>query len=86
MSNAIHHVLSDTELYERVVVKPVRALCDFFWHHVDELVIDGLVNGLARACKEGGNLVRRLQSGRLPQYLAAMALGLTAILGWIFYL
>jgi len=68
------------ELYEAVVVKPVAALCEFCSRWVDGVVIEGAVNGLAALSESAGRLLRRLQTGRIPQYLAAMAVGLALLL------
>jgi NADH-quinone oxidoreductase subunit L len=74
------------EFYERFVIRPVASLSDFFWKQVDGLAIEGLVNGSGRVSQLLGEQVRKLQSGRLPQYLASMALGAAALLISIFYL
>jgi len=42
-------------------------------------VIDGAVNGLARAIALGGWLLRLIQSGQTQHYALAMALGLVVI-------
>ncbi|MHB9150676.1 MAG: NADH-quinone oxidoreductase subunit L [Thermoleophilia bacterium] len=63
------------ELYARAVVGPLVALGRFFWRGVDGRVIDGAVDGLARGIPRVGALVRRVQSGEVRDYLAAMALG-----------
>ena len=73
------------ELYDAVIVRPLLAVAEFCWKQIDALVIDGLVNGAAQACAVAGGWIRRLQSGRIPQYLTAMALGLTALLTLVFY-
>ncbi|MDP2359457.1 MAG: NADH-quinone oxidoreductase subunit L [bacterium] len=72
------------EFYEATVVRPVAALGEFCSRQVDGLVIDGLVNGSGRASEAAGRLLRRLQTGRLPHYLAAMALGLALLLAIVF--
>jgi NADH-quinone oxidoreductase subunit L len=73
------------EAYDTLIVRPLIAVADFCWKQIDALVIDGMVNGSARVCALAGGLVRRLQSGRIPQYLTAMALGLAALLTMAFY-
>lgn len=74
------------EFYERFVVRPVASLGDACWKQVDGIVIEGLVNGTAKACGLAGQGLRRLQTGRAPQYLATMAIGAAALLLMIFYL
>ncbi|MFA7331396.1 MAG: NADH-quinone oxidoreductase subunit L [Candidatus Delongbacteria bacterium] len=72
------------EIYEALVVRPIAGLCDFCYKQVDGLVVEGVVNGLGRLCERAGAGLRPLQSGRLPQYLTAMALGLVALLLVVF--
>jgi NADH-quinone oxidoreductase subunit L len=67
-------------LVELAVLSPFRALTTFFSDGLDGVVIDGGLDRLARACRSGGELLRRMTTGRLSNYLAAMALGLLAIL------
>ena len=50
------------------------------WKRVDVGVIDGTVNGTARAIAWGGWLLRLLQSGQTQHYALGMALGAVAIL------
>ncbi len=72
------------ELYEAVVVKPVAAFSEACSRQVDAGLIDGAVNGTARLAQLAGQGVRRLQSGRLPHYLTAMALGVALLLALVF--
>jgi NADH-quinone oxidoreductase subunit L len=72
------------EFYEALVVKPVAGLCEFCYKQVDGLVVEGVVNGLGQACQRAGEGIRLLQTGRLPHYLTAMALGLVALLLLVF--
>jgi NADH-quinone oxidoreductase subunit L len=73
------------ELYEKIVIKPIHALCEFFWLQVDAMVIDGSVNGVADLVAVVSGQIKRLQSGRIPHYLAVMASGVVIFLGWAFY-
>jgi NADH-quinone oxidoreductase subunit L len=50
------------------------------WKHVDVRIIDGAVNGLARAIAWGGWLMRLTQSGETQHYAMGMALGAVVIL------
>jgi NADH-quinone oxidoreductase subunit L len=68
-------------LVERMWVRPYRALAWLFHRGVDEVVIDGGLEGAARGLMRSGGLVRRLTAGRLSGYLLGMAVGLIAILG-----
>jgi NADH-quinone oxidoreductase subunit L len=69
-------------LADLLLVRPFGAIAVFFWKGVDLSVIDGLLESLARGCREGGERLRMLTTGRLSSYLSAFAWGLVVILGW----
>ncbi|GJL59652.1 MAG: NADH-quinone oxidoreductase subunit L [Nitrospirales bacterium] len=74
------------EAYDRTVVMPTLNLADRLWKRVDIAVIDGAVNGVARAVAWGGWVTRRLQSGQAQNYALAMTVGAAVILGaMLFY-
>jgi NADH-quinone oxidoreductase subunit L len=68
------------EAYDRTVVRPTFALADRLWQTVDVAVIDGAVNGTARAIAWWGWLMRLFQSGQTQHYALGMALGAVVIL------
>ncbi len=69
------------EAYDRTVVRPTFALADQLWRRVDVAVIDGAVNGVARAVAWSGWLMRLFQSGQTQHYALGMTLGAVVILG-----
>jgi NADH-quinone oxidoreductase subunit L len=69
------------EAYDRTVVRPTFALADRLWQRVDVEVIDGAVNGVARAVAWWGWLMRLFQSGQTQHYALGMTLGAVVILG-----
>ena len=50
------------------------------WKRVDVAIIDGAVNGVARAIGWGAWFLRLLQSGQAQHYALGMALGAVVIL------
>ena len=74
------------EAYDRTVVEPTLRLADRLWKWVDVWVIDGAVNGVARAVAWGGWVTRLLQSGEAQNYALAMTVGAVVILGTLIYL
>jgi NADH-quinone oxidoreductase subunit L len=68
------------EAYDRTVVRPTFAAAAELWRRVDVAVIDGAVNGTARAIAWGAWFLRLLQSGQTQHYALGMALGAVAIL------
>ena len=72
------------EAYDRMLVRPTVRLADRLWSGVDVAVIDGAVNGVARAIAWGGWLLRLAQSGQTQHYALGMTAGAVLIL--TFYL
>jgi NADH-quinone oxidoreductase subunit L len=73
------------EAYDRTVVMPTLNVADRLWKRVDIAVIDGAVNGVARAVAWGGWVTRRLQSGQAQNYALAMTVGAVVILGALIF-
>lgn len=67
------------EAYDRVFVRPTFAAASQLWNRVDVGMIDGAVNGVARAVAWGGWFLRLIQSGQTQHYALAMALGIVVI-------
>lgn len=68
------------EVYDRTFVQPTFTLADRLWRHVDVAVIDGAVNGVARAIAWWGWVMRLFQSGQTQHYALGMTLGAVLIL------
>jgi NADH-quinone oxidoreductase subunit L len=68
------------EAYDRTVVRPTFFMADELWKKIDVGIIDGAVNGVARAIAWGGWLLRLVQSGQMQHYALGIALGVVVIL------
>ncbi|MGM5631602.1 NADH-quinone oxidoreductase subunit L [Apibacter raozihei] len=68
------------ELYNEVIVNPVLALGRFFKNIVDKYIINGIVEGTARAVQGCGSLLRMVQNGNVEYYVLAMSLGIFILL------
>jgi NADH-quinone oxidoreductase subunit L len=68
------------EAYDRAIVRPNFSAATELWKRVDVKVIDGAVNGVARAIAWGGWLLRLMQSGQTQHYALGMALGIVVVL------
>jgi NADH-quinone oxidoreductase subunit L len=68
------------ETYDRTIVRPTFFMADGLWKKIDVGIIDGAVNGVARAIAWGGWLLRLVQSGQTQHYALGMALGAVVIL------
>jgi NADH-quinone oxidoreductase subunit L len=69
------------ELYQVLVIEPVRFSAYILWRIVDVLAIDGLlVNGIARFVGMVGSVLRLAQNGDVQRYAAIMAMAAAVIL------
>jgi len=68
------------EMYDRVIVRPTFQLADRMWAKIDVGIIDGAVNGVARAIAWWGWFMRLFQSGQTQHYALGMTLGAVLIL------
>jgi NADH-quinone oxidoreductase subunit L len=68
------------ELYDVVVVRPLKTAAYALWRVIDVFVIDGLVNGSAKAAGMLGSVTRLTQNGDVQRYAAVMAIAAAAIL------
>ncbi len=71
------------DLYGKVIVAPGRRTAEFAAFKVDVPLIDGVVNGLARAIRGIGEFVRPLQSGLVRNYGAVFLAGAIAAVVWV---
>jgi len=67
------------EAYDRAFVRPTFTTASELWKRIDVNVIDGAVNGVARAVSWGASLLRLIQSGQTQHYALAMAMGVLLI-------
>lgn len=68
------------EAYDRSIVHPTFTVAAELWKRIDVAVIDGAVNGVARAIAWGAWFLRLVQSGQTQHYALGMALGAVVIL------
>jgi NADH-quinone oxidoreductase subunit L len=71
------------ELYDYLFVRPTLKAASELWKRVDVEVIDGAVNGIARAIAWGGWLLRLIQSGQTQHYALAMAVGIVVLTAYL---
>ena len=55
----------------------------WLWRKVDDLVIDGSVNGVAAVVRVGSLVLRRVQTGYVMNYVLSFIVGVVAILGYL---
>ena len=84
LSGAVHTLLATNilidELYNAVIVAPLLWIStNVLWHVVDEGVIDGTVNGVARGLRESGGRLREIQSGNTRSYATWVVIGAAGV-------
>jgi NADH-quinone oxidoreductase subunit L len=73
------------EAYDRLFVRPTFDAASSLWQRVDVAVIDGAVNGVARAVAWGGWLLRLVQSGQTQHYALGMAVGIVILTAYLLF-
>jgi NADH-quinone oxidoreductase subunit L len=72
------------ELYDLVFIRPFHAISEFFWKFIDVVIIDGLVNGVARVVGWGSSVLRLIQSGYVQSYAVSIIFGTVVLLIYYF--
>ncbi len=70
------------ELYDAVLVQPIKALSEHVLWKADATVIDGAVNGTGQIVVETGALVRQVQTGSVRTYAVSVLFGAIMIIGY----
>jgi NADH-quinone oxidoreductase subunit L len=73
------------ELYDRVFVRPALAFSRTLTDVLDGTVIDGVVRGTATVMREGGEVLRRTQTGYVRQYALSFLLGAVIIVAYVLF-
>lgn len=73
------------ELYEAVVVKPLQGLSGLLDKFAERKGIDGIVNGVGKTVRWGGDRMRLLQSGQVGFYIFMMVLGMVLLFTLSFF-
>jgi NADH-quinone oxidoreductase subunit L len=85
--SGVYHLLSNKyyvdELYEAAIVQPIKLFSTGgLWKGMDAGIVDGAVNGVGLAVEASSSGLRRMQTGSMRTYAAALFLGAVAILGY----
>lgn len=67
------------ELYDTIIVKPIASLSAFTDKFTERRGIDGIVNGVGKVVRWGGDRMRLLQSGQVGFYIFVMVLGMVVL-------
>jgi NADH-quinone oxidoreductase subunit L len=71
------------EAYNFLLVEPIRRGSDWLWQRVDDAVIDGCVNEAGGIFRDAGQILRRIQSGYVMNYVLSFLAGAVVILGYL---
>ena len=63
------------ELYDAIIIRPLRSLSLFLSNVVERSGIDGLVNGIGRGINYSSRQIRLLQNGQVGSYILMMVIG-----------
>ncbi|MDF2431581.1 MAG: NADH-quinone oxidoreductase subunit [Mucilaginibacter sp.] len=80
-----YHKFYIDELYDIVIRKPLDALSVFFYKVIDQLGIDGFVNGLGKGSIEASKGLRLLQTGNVGFYIFMMVVGIISVLMYMVF-
>ena len=64
------------ELYQAIILNPLKSLSAFFNNIIESKVIDGAVNGVGKAVNYSSRQLRWLQSGQVGAYVLLMVIGM----------
>ncbi len=72
------------EIYQAIIVKPMLYVSDrYLWRGVDEILIDGSVNGTGKAVRFFGRVLRKIQTGFVQNYALAFVIGIIFVVGYL---
>lgn len=72
------------ELYNAIIVTPIKKISSISSSIIDKLIVDGAVNGLGSQVKKFGTGLRALQTGDIQSYALMMLMGLLVVIFFIF--
>ena len=79
----LYHKYYVDEIYDAVIVQPIKLMSGtLLWRGADAALIDGAVNGVGTAVRGTSGVLRRLQTGSVRTYAAAIFAGVVLILGY----
>jgi len=71
------------EIYDWVFVGPLIRFSVFLWRIIDDLLVDGAVNGVAAVARGGSEVFKRLQTGNIQGYALSILVGVVLMVGYL---
>ena len=78
--NILYHKYYIDELYEAVIINPVKKISALLYSIVDNALIDGIVNGFGTLTVWTSSIIRKVQTGNIGFYITAMVIGMIVLL------
>ncbi len=78
-AKAIQNKFYIDELYDFIIVKPLKSLSGVLSNVIDKSGIDGIVNGVGKSINYGSRQIRLLQSGQVGTYIFLMVIGMLVL-------
>jgi NADH-quinone oxidoreductase subunit L len=85
LHRAVYNKWYIDELYDALFVNPCKAAGNLLWKGFDVLVVDGVVNGVAKVVMGTSAGLKGLQSGYVHNYALSMALGVVVIVAFYIF-
>ena len=79
----VHNKYFVDELYDFLFIRNLLRLGRFCKDFFDEMIIDGIVNGMASLLAGIGGIIRRVQTGMVQGYAFAVILGAIVVIGYL---
>jgi NADH-quinone oxidoreductase subunit L len=67
------------EIYDAIIVKPLKAVSAFFNNTIERSGIDGIVNGVGKTINYGSRQIRLLQNGQTGFYILMMVVAIIVL-------
>jgi len=80
MGNLLANKWYVDEIYQTIIVKPLKAFSAFLENVIEKSGVDGLVNGVGRMVQYGGRQLRWMQSGQVGSYVLLMVIGMMLLI------
>ncbi len=70
------------EIYDWVFVGPLIRFSVFLWRIIDNILVDGTVNGVGALVRGGSEIFKRLQTGNIQSYALSILVGIVLMVGY----
>ena len=71
------------EIYDWVFVGPIIRFSVFLWRIIDNILVDGTVNGVGALARGLSEIFKRLQTGNIQSYALSILVGIVFLVGYL---